>query len=185
MSLRAEVHDWVRRRRERPLPVVRVGHGPVVPGSVLRLAAVCAVAGLVWAGAARTTLVAELEVAAVAGMALWALVRPGTVPAHTAVVLTALLLLGSTAAPFDPAALWLAPAAYVAVRLGWWAGQVGWRTRVEVTALRRTGSRDLVLLGLAVAVGGAAWAASGATVAGLALVGGGALLALAWRVLPR
>jgi hypothetical protein len=171
MRRTAELHDWVRRRRERPVPVVRVEHGPV--------------ATLVWAAAARTTLLPDLVLAAAAGMALWALVRPGHVPAHAGVVLSALLLLASTAGPFDPAALWLAPFAYVTVRLGWWAGQVGWRTRVEVAALRRTGSRDGVVLGLAVVVDGLAWAASGVAVAGLVLLAGAALLALAWWLLPR
>ena len=181
----AELQDWVRRSRERALPVVRVEHGPVVPGALLRVSAVAAVAALVGAAASRTALVTELVLVVVVGAASWMLVRPGHAPAHAAVVGSALLLLGSSAAPFDPAMLWLVPSAYLTVRLGWWAGQVGWRTRVEVAALRRSGSRDVMILGVAAVVGGVAWAASGAAVAGLVLIGGAALVALAWSVLPR
>lgn len=185
MALTTELHDWVRRHREAPLPVVRVGHGAVVPGGALRVAAVVAVVGLVWATAARTPLPAGLVTTFAAGLALWALVRPGHVPAHAAVVASAALLLGSSDAPFDPAALWLAPLAYVTVRLNWWAGQVGRRTRVEAAALRRIGTRDVVVLAGAVAVGALAWAASGTAVAGLVLLGVAAVLALAWRLLAR
>ena len=185
MSLTAELHDWVRRRRARALPVVRVEHVPAVPGLVLRAAAAVAVAALVWAAASRTTLMAGLVLTAVAGAALWALARPGQLPAHVAVVLSALLLLGSASTPFDPAVLWLAPLAYLAVRLSWWAGHVGWRTRVEVAVLGRSGSRDLVVAGVTSAVGALAWAVSGAALAGLVLLGGAALLALAWWLLPR
>lgn len=164
---------------------MRVEHGPVCPGAVLRVAAVVSVTSLVGVAATRTTLLPGVVLAVVAGMALWALVRPGHVPAHVAVAVAALLLLGSTTGPFDPTVLWLVPLAYVTVRLGWWAGQVGWRTRVEVAALRRTGSRDGMVLGVALVVGCLGWAASGATVAALVLLGGAALLVLAWSLLPR
>ncbi|WP_277210355.1 hypothetical protein [Isoptericola croceus] len=185
MSLAAEIAELRRRRAARPLPAVRIEHGRAVPGWTFRIGATFAVAGLLAGAGSRSGLVDGVVVAVTIGLTVWAAVRPGRTTGHLAVLVAGLFLLGSPAAPFDPAALWLAPLAYLAVRLGWWAERAGRRSRVETAALWRSGRRDVAVVGATVAIGGLASVATGTPVAGLVLLGGAALLALAWWLLPR
>lgn len=186
-SLPARVRAWWRPRYEtgRPLPVVGVELGRRLPGVVLRVAFVVAVAALVVAAGVRTDLIAELVVVLAGVLVVWAAVRPGPAPAHVALVAAALELLGSSAAPFDPAVLWLAPLGYVVTRLGWWASHVSVADRVELAALRHGLARDGVVVAAALAVGGAAWALSGRQVSWLVALGVAALAALAWIAVRR
>jgi len=186
-TVRSRLRAWWRSRYEtgRPLPAVGVGLGRGLPGWVLRAAFVAAVLALLLGTAARTTLVVEFDVLLALLVAGWAVARPGPAPAHVALVVAALLLLGSTEAPFDPAVLWLAPLGYVVSRLGWWASRVGATDRVELAALGRTAVRDGVVVVVSLAIGGAAWASAGRPVTGLVAVGVAALAALAWTVARR
>ncbi|GAA1735780.1 hypothetical protein GCM10009809_33710 [Isoptericola hypogeus] len=173
------------RRSRRPFPPVDLTLGRWVPGWLLNAAAAVAVPALVLLAAGRTGLPTTPAVLLALALAAWAAARPGPGPGHTAVAAAAVILLGSTAAPFDPAALWLAPLGYAAVRLGWWAAHVGPRTRVELAALRRAGARDLVVAGTGAALGLGAWALAGRPVEGLLALGVAALAALAWFVVRR
>lgn len=186
-SLPARVRAWWRSRYEtgRPLPVVGVELGRRLPGAVLRVAFVVAVAALVVAAGTRTGLIAELVLVLAGALAVWAAVRPGPAPAHVALVTAALELLGSDAAPFDPAALWLAPLGYVVTRLGWWASHVAASDRVELAALRHGLARDGAVVAVTLAVGGAAWALSGRQLSWLVALGIVALAALAWIAVRR
>ncbi|MFE5339145.1 hypothetical protein [Isoptericola sp. NPDC056578] len=186
-TLPARVRAWWRSRYEtgRPLPVVRVQVGRSLPGLVLRTAFVVAVGALVVAAGVRTDLITELVLVLAGVVAVWAAVRPGPAPAHVALVTAALELLGSNAAPFDPAVLWLAPLGYVVTRLGWWASHVAATDRVELAALRHGLARDGVVVAVALAVGCAAWALSGRQVSWLVALGVVALAALAWIVVRR
>lgn len=186
-SLPARVRAWWRSRYEtgRPLPVVGVELGRRLPGVVLRVAFVVAVAALVVAAGVRTDLITELVVVLAGVLVVWSAVRPGPAPAHVALVTAALELLGSSAAPFDPAVLWLAPLGYVVTRLGWWASHVSAADRVELAALRHGLARDGVVVAVALAVGGAAWALSGRQVSWLVALGVAALAALAWIAVRR
>jgi hypothetical protein len=185
--LRTRMRAWWRSRYEtgRPLPVVGVRLGRWLPGGVLRTAFVAGVVVLLLAAGARTTLVTELTAVLAGVLAVWAAVRPGPAPAHVTLVTAALLLLGSTAAPFDPAALWLAPLGYVVTRLGWWASHVGATDRVELAALRRSLARDGAVVAVALAIGGTAWALAGRPVPWLVALGVVALAALAWTAVRR
>ncbi|MFC7878442.1 hypothetical protein [Isoptericola sp. NPDC057391] len=185
--LAARLRAWWRSRYEtgRPLPVVRVEVGRSLPGVALRTAFVVAVAALVVAAGVRTDLITELVLVLAGLVAVWAAVRPGPGPAHVALVTAALELLGSDAAPFDPAVLWLAPLGYVATRLGWWASHTAATDRVELEALRHGLARDGVVVAVALAVGGAAWALSGRPVSWLVALGVVALAALAWMAVRR
>lgn len=171
--------------RERPMPRVDIGLGRWVPGWVFRVAGAGAVAALLLLTASRTELVPSLAGVLAGALALWSLARPGAGPAHVAVVLAAVVLLGSATAPFDPAALWLAPLGYVTTRLGWWAAVVVPTERVELAAVRRVALRDLVLTVVTVAVGLASWAVSGRPVEGIVALGVAALAAVAWLVAGR
>ncbi|SKC71077.1 hypothetical protein [Krasilnikoviella flava] len=186
-TLPARLRAWWRSRYEtgRPLPVVGVEVGRWLPGGVLRAAFVVAVAVLLLASGARTTLVSELVVVITGVPVVWAAVRPGPGPAHVALVTVALLLLGSTSAPFDPAVLWLAPLGYVVTRLGWWASHVGVTERVELAALRHSLARDGAVVAGALAIGGAAWTLAGRPVPWLVALGVVALAALAWTAVRR
>ncbi|MFD6134781.1 hypothetical protein [Isoptericola sp. NPDC056618] len=186
-SLPARVRAWWRSRYEtgRPLPVVGVELGRRLPGVVLRVAFVVAVAALVVAAGARTDLIAEVVVLLAGVVTVWAAVRPGPAPAHVALVTAALELLGSGAAPFDPAVLWLAPLGYLVTRLGWWASHVAATDRVELAALRHGLARDGVVVAASLAVGGAAWALAGRQVSWLVALGVVALAALAWIAVRR
>ncbi|MFC8599305.1 hypothetical protein [Isoptericola sp. NPDC057191] len=183
----APVRAWWQARRGtgRPLPVVGVGTGPALPGWTLRAAFPVAVLTLVVGAGARTTLLTDLYTVVAVVLATWGALRPGPAPAHVAVVTAALLLLGSTAAPFDPAVLWLAPLGYVVTRLGWWARVLAGIDRVELAALRRTLARDAALLGTSLALAGVAWALAGRPVAWLVALGVAALAALAWTGVRR
>lgn len=172
------------RREDRPLPWVKVEHGPAVPGWTLRAVFVLAVPALVLLAASRTAVPTGLVATIVAGLAAWALLRPGAGTAHGAVVAAALLLTGAPA-PFDPAALWLAVLGYAVVRLGWWASHTGLRARVELAALGRAASRDAVVAVATIAVGMLAWAVAGRPVAALVALGTAALAAVAWLTLRR
>ncbi|GAA1985529.1 hypothetical protein GCM10009718_23590 [Isoptericola halotolerans] len=185
MNLAAEVAELRRRRTERPLPRVRVEHGRTVPVWVLRTAAGAAVAALVLASGRRSGLVLEPVVVLAVLLAAWAVWRPGGLSAHLAVLLAGLMLLGSSVSPVDPAVFWIAPCGYLAVRLCWWAGRSGLRSRVELAVLRRSGGRDLAVVAASLVVGGGAWLVAGVPVGGLVVIGGAALLALAWSLLPR
>jgi len=183
----ARLRAWWRTRYEtgRPLPVVRVQVGRSLPGLALRAAFVLSVAALVVAAGVRTDLITALVLVLAGVVTVWAAVRPGPAPAHVALVAAALLLLGSGAAPFDPAALWLAPLGYVVTRLGWWASHAAATDRVELAALRHGLARDGVVVAVALAVGGAAWALSGRQVSWLVALGVVALAALAWIAVRR
>ncbi|MDO8152564.1 hypothetical protein [Isoptericola sp. b408] len=185
MTLRAELQDWRHRRHDRPMPTVQVEHGTAVRGVWLRIAAACAATGLLLLTAARTDVILELALVGAGSVGGWSLVRPGRVPAHLAVVVSALLLLGSRSAPFDPAVLWLLPAALLTVRLGWWAEHVAGGTLVEVAALRGTVGRDLLIVAVSTVVAAVAWAATAWTAGALLVLGGLALVVLAWWTLPR
>ncbi|MEL7975016.1 hypothetical protein AAG589_04070 [Isoptericola sp. F-RaC21] len=186
-TLPARLRAWWRSRYDtgRPLPVVGVTLGRHVPGVALRALFVVAVAGLLLAAGARTTLITELSVAIAAVVTVWAAVRPGPAPAHVALLAAALLLLGSAAAPFDPAVVWLAPLAYVVTRLGWWASHVAAADRVELAALRHVAARDAVVLAVALVIGGAAWSLADRQVPWLVALGVAALAALAWTAVRR
>ncbi|MFI2102409.1 hypothetical protein ACH436_03900 [Isoptericola sp. NPDC019693] len=186
-TLPARVRAWWRSRYAtgRPLPVVGVTTGRRVPGWTLRAAFVVAVAVLVAAAGTRAHLLTELLVLITGVVTVWAAVRPGPAPAHVALVTAALELLGSGAAPFDPAVLWLAPLAYVVTRLGWWASHVAATERVEIAALRHGLARDGVLVAVALMAGGAAWAVAGREVPWLVALGVAALAALAWTAVRR
>ncbi|MEU2201103.1 hypothetical protein [Isoptericola sp. NPDC019482] len=186
-SLRARVRAWWLSRYEtgRPLPVVGVRAGRRLPGWVLRAAFVVAVAALVVAAGARTDLIVELVVLFAGVVTVWAAVRPGPGPAHVALVTAALELLGSAAAPFDPAVLWLAPLGYVVTRLGWWASHVAATERVELAAFRHGLARDVVVVAAALAVGASAWALAGRQVPWLVALGVAAMAALAWTAVRR
>lgn len=179
-TLAAPVRLLERLRGRRPLPSVEVTLRPWVPGWSIRAATAAAVPTLVLLGAGRTNLLPGIAVALAVAMATWAATRPGPGPAHVAVVVTALLLLGSAAAPFDPAALWLAPLGYAVVRLGWWSAQAGLRARIELDALRHAAARDVVVLGTSVLLGLGAWALAGRPVEALVALGVAALAGLAW-----
>jgi hypothetical protein len=180
------LEDAIRRLRgeDRPLPWVTVDHGRTVPGWAFRTVFVLAVPALVLATASRTTAATGFVVTLVVVLVAWAAARPAPGSAHGTVVACALLLLGSPG-PFDPAALALAPAAYVVVRLGWWASRVRWRTRVELAALAHAGARDAVVIGATAAVGALAWAVAGRPVGALVALGTAALAAVAWLALLR
>ncbi|PZR51984.1 hypothetical protein DNL40_14310 [Xylanimonas oleitrophica] len=180
---RAVVRVRAVRLRGRPLPRVRARTGPWVPGGLLRVLFVASVVLMVLAAGARTELLATATGVAATGLAGWALLRPGHGPALGAVVTAGALLLGSPSAPMDPAVLLLAPLAHVVVRLGWWAGHVAWSTHVTVTALARSAVRDVGVVGVTVAIGGAALLAAGHPVHVGAFVGALALLAVAWLAL--
>jgi len=186
-SLPARVRAWWRSRYEtgRPLPVVGVRTGRRLPGWTLRAAFVVAVAALVVAAGLRTDLVVQLVLLLAGVVTLWAAVRPGPAPGHVALVIAALVLLGSRDAPFDPAVLWLAPLGYVVTRLGWWASHVVATDGVEVAAFRRSLARDGVVVAVALVVGGAAWALVGHRVSWLVALGVAALAALAWTAVRR
>ncbi|MCK9793614.1 hypothetical protein M1843_07640 [Isoptericola sp. 4D.3] len=186
-AVRTRLRSWWRSRHAtgRPLPVVGVELGRRLPGWALRAALVVAVLVLVVGAGTRTSLVTELPVVVALVLAGWSAVRPGPAPAHVALVAAALMLLGSTSAPFDPAALWLAPWGYLATRLGWWAGHVAPTDRVELAALRRTLVRDAVVVVVTLATGGAAWALAGRPVPWLVGLGVAALAALAWTAVRR
>ena len=169
-------------RRPRPLPPVDVAMRAWVPGWALRVAAVVLVPATVLLGAARTDVLPGVGVATALALGAWVAVRPGPGPAHVAVVVTAVLLLGSGDAPFDPAALWLAPLGYAAVRLGWWSAQAAPRSRVELDLLRHAAGRDLVVLGATVALGLGARALAGSPVEALVALGVVGLAGLAWLV---
>lgn len=172
------------RGRDRPLPRVTVEHDRSVPGWVLRAAFVLGVPALVLATASRTTVLPGLVAALAAALTVWAALRPGPSSAHGTVLACGLLLLGAPG-PFDPAAPALAALAYAVVRLGWWASHVGPRTRVELAALVRAGSRDVVIIGATALVGALAWALAGRPVGALVVLGTVALAAVAWLALRR
>ncbi|AEG44291.1 hypothetical protein [Isoptericola variabilis] len=172
------------RGHDRPLPWVTVEHGPAVPGWALRAAFVVAVPLLVLATASRTTALAGLVTTLVLALTGWAALRPGHGPAYATVVACALLLLGAPG-PFDATAPALAAGGYVVVRLGWWAGHVRWRTRVEVAALAHAARRDLTVLGATLVVALLAWAVAGRPVGALVVAGTLALAAVAWLALRR
>ncbi|MEG3613643.1 hypothetical protein [Isoptericola haloaureus] len=185
MTLRAEVQDWRHRRHDRPLPSVRVEHGPTVAGAWLRVAAGVVATALVLLAASRTPLLPDLTLVGAGVLGAWSVARPGRVPAHVTVVTSALVLLGARSAPFDPAVLGLLPVALLTVRLGWWAEHVGWSARVEIAALRRTAGRDLTIVAVSLVAAAGAWAASGRAVGGLVVLGAVAVVVLAWWALPR
>jgi hypothetical protein len=172
-------------RRDRPLPRVTVALGRWVPGWAIRAAAVVVTPSLVLLAAARAHLVVTAVVVIAIALAAWTAVRPGPGPAHVAAALAAAGLLGSPAAPFDPAALWLAPLAYVTVRLGWWAHLVAPTDRVEAAALRHVAARDLVVAAVTVLLGAVSWAVAGRPVDGLVALGVAALAAVAWLSVGR
>lgn len=178
--VRALARRWW--RRDRPLPRVRVDLGARVPGWVLRVAATAATPLLVVLAGARTPVDTGILVTVALALAAWTALRPGPGPTHVAVVVAAVVLVLSPGAPFDPAALWLAPLGYAAVRLGWWAQQVGPGDLVEVTALRRTARRDLAVALATLAVGALSWAVAGRPVDGLVALAAVALVAVAWLV---
>lgn len=185
MNLVAELVDLRRRRLERPLPDVEVDAGPAVPGWVFRVLAPVMVGLLVAVTGLHVSLVPQLVLACAGLLALWTLVRPGPVPAHLAVLVCALALFGAPGAPFDAAVLGLAPLGYAAVRLAWWAGHVGRRTRVETSAVLRGTGRDLAVMLVTLCVGGIAWLASGFAVGGLVVLGAAVLVALVRVLLAR
>jgi hypothetical protein len=185
MNITAEVAELRRRRADRPLPTVRVEHGRSVPAGVLRLAAAAAVPALLLLAGLRTGLMSEVVLVVAGAFGVWAAWRPGPAAPHLAVLLAGLSLLATGSASLDPVLLWLVPAAYATVRLGWWAEVARPRARVELDVLRRGAGRDLVVLAVTAVLGGAGWLAAGAAVGGLVLLGGAALLALAWSLLPR
>lgn len=169
----------------RRLPAVDVRIGRAVPGWALRTAFPFAVGALVLATGARTALIPALSGTIVAVLVGWAAIRPGPGPAHVALVVAALELLGASGAPFDPAVLWLAPLAYGVTRLGWWASHVGARDRVELAALRRTLVRDVVVVLVALLVGAAGQVLAGRPVPWLVALGVAGLAALAWIAVRR
>jgi hypothetical protein len=170
MNLTAELIELRRRSMERPLPRVAVDGGRFVPGWCFHVLVVSA--GL-YVG-----LMSTLVLVVGAAFALWVAIRPGPAPAHLAVLLTALVLLGAPGAPFDPVVLGLAPLALLGVRLTWWAGHVARATRVETASLVRAGRRDVVVLAVALGTGGVGWLAAGFAVGGLVILGAAALVAL-------
>ncbi len=180
------LEDAIRRLRgeDRPLPWVIVGHGRTVPGWAFRTVFVLAVPALVLATASRTTAATGFVATLALALTAWAAARPAAGSAQGTVVACAFLLLGSPG-PFDPATLALAPAAYVVVRLGWWAAHVRWHTRVELAALARSGLRDAVVIGATTAVGTLAWAVAGRPVSAIVALGTAALAAVAWLALRR
>jgi hypothetical protein len=185
MNLVAELSDLRRRQLERPLPEVEVDSGPAVPGWVFRGAAPLVVGVLPAVTGLHVGLMPQLALSCAGLLALWTVVRPGPVPAHLAVLLCALTFLGAPDAPFDAAVLGLAPLGYAAVRLTWWAGHVGRRTRVETAAVLRGAGRDLTVMVVTLCVGGVAWLASGVAVGGLVVLGAAVLVALVNVLLAR
>jgi hypothetical protein len=178
MNLTAELIELRRRSMERPLPRVAVDGGRFVPGWCFHVLAPLAVGGLVVSAGLYVGLMSTLVLVVGAAFALWVAIRPGPAPAHLAVLLTALVLLGAPGAPFDPVVLGLAPLALLGVRLTWWAGHVARATRVETASLVRAGRRDVVVLAVALGTGGVGWLAAGFAVGGLVILGAAALVAL-------
>ncbi|PFG43185.1 hypothetical protein ATJ88_1869 [Isoptericola jiangsuensis] len=186
MSVTAEIRAWRARRADRPLPVVDVAHGPAVPGVVLRLAALVPPALLVVAAVTRVPSGVTGLVGTIGGvLLLWLLARPGRGPALAVLCLTAAVLLGSPAAPFDPAVWWMAPLGHATLRGAWWAQEIGGAARVEVAALARATGRDLVVTAAALVAGAvASWFVGDASPVPVVL-GGGALLVLVVVLLRR
>ena len=187
MSVVVRVADLAARLRAaaRPLPEVTVEHGPWLPGWVLRVLFPVAVPVLMLGAASRTPLDGVIVLMVTGAVTAWALARPSPEAAHTAVALAAIALLGAGQAPFDPAVLWLAPLGYLATRLAWWAQHVGLGVRVELAALAAAGARDVAVIVLTLALGGAAWTVAGRPVSGVVALGTAALAAVAWLAVRR
>lgn len=170
---------------DRPLPRVGVEAGRSVPGWALHAALAPAAAALVAVPATRSAMSPTVVVLGALVAAAWLCLRPRPAAAHAVVVLAALPVLGSPAAPFDPAVLLLVPLAFAVVRLAWWAEHVPLGGRVELGALRRGLPRAAAVVGVALALGVLALLAAGRPTAGAVALGGVALLAVAWVALRR
>ncbi|WP_425953663.1 hypothetical protein [Xylanimonas sp. McL0601] len=167
------------------MPRVKVETRAWLPGWALRAAAAALPAVLVLLAFARSSLPADAEVLAVllaVGLAASALWRPSHRPALVAVGLAVFCGVVGRDAGTGAVVMGLAALGYVAVRLGSWAGSVGWTTRVELAALGRSALRDGVVVAVTVLVGALGLAVRGSSAAALTL-GAVALLALAWWVL--
>ncbi|ACZ30809.1 putative membrane protein, glycine-rich [Xylanimonas cellulosilytica DSM 15894] len=169
----------------RPLPRVEVELGRTVPGSALHAAAVLVTGGTPLLAALGSSATGEflafwiLGAVAIGGWAAW---RPGHPPALTGAATTALLLAVASADGGVSAALWLAPLAYLGIRLSTWAAATGLTTRVEVAALARSARADGVVVVVTLLVGAVASVLDGGSVTGL-VIGAVALLGLVLLVL--
>ncbi len=170
--------------RRRPLPRVEIDLRPTLPGWAVRAAAALAVT-CTPALAALTTPVmggfAPTLVAVAVGLGLWTAWRPSHGPALTATVLVAFVLAFQDSRGLLASALWLAPLAYLALRLCRWAAECALTSRVEIGALARSARTDGLVIGVTLLIGAIALLVERNTVAGL-LVGAIAALGLVLTV---
>ncbi|QAY71013.1 hypothetical protein [Xylanimonas protaetiae] len=169
----------------RPLPRVEVELRRWVPGWALRVVAVVVTAGTVVLATAGASAAGGLAVfllfvaAAIGGWVAW---RPGAAPALLGAVVTAFLLAFTPSDGRASAALWLAPLAYLGVRLCVWAAATRPTARVELGALARSARVDGIVIGVTVLLGAVASLLDGGSFAGL-VVGAVAVLGLVILVL--
>ncbi|MDR1825294.1 MAG: hypothetical protein LBR27_08230 [Bifidobacteriaceae bacterium] len=196
------------RYRDRPLPRIELGVGAWLPGWLIRVAAAAALLGLVWValrvatdgGGGDVPPVDEgvrrgdtgdesplrlFGAVLVVGLTLWMALWPGLGVCLTAGGVVVITLMFVPLVPGIGLAVWL----YMVWRMGWWAARCQWRAKVQWRALAVSLARDLGVVALTLAVGLVAVAAA-ARGGGLThawgvvslLVGGAALVALAWWV---
>ena len=190
------VRNWY--DRPTPLPEVPISHGAVVAARVVRILAAllpALMAGLLAFRMATAPNAAvsgsHIEFSALTGaglaitlsvisaiLAAWVLLRPTPVPALIAIGVAALV--GLAQPPSLPWALAFTILGYLAYRCGLLANQIPWDAKISTTLLTRLALRDLVVLGITVFAGIAAWSLYSNQVANpiFAVLGAIALLAL-------
>ena len=166
--------------RQRPLPRVEVELGPTVPGWALRAAAVVVTSGALILATLTGSVIegfADTLLLAAAAIGLWVAWKPGHQPALLTAVLVALLLAFRDGHGALAAGTWLAPLAYLALRLCVWTACTGLTARVELAALARSAGTDGLVVGATILLGALAQSLERRSFAGLA-VGAVALLGL-------
>jgi len=164
------VYYWRRwHYHERPLPRVGVRAGAMVPGWALRVVAAACAAGCPLLAGGHTFLPGALAKVAAVVFGLVTLWRPGYEVVCWAIPVSAVLLVTSSRAPFDPVALWVALLGYLALRLAMAAALLPWNGRAQPRAVLTW--RDLVIVGLLASIRGV-----------VALSGGNGGTGTAWAV---
>lgn len=139
------------RYRSKPTPRIRVHARRSVPGWVVRILAALCSSVCVGLAAGHSPMPVGLIVALGVGLGLWMLVRPGYEVAMMSILMTGLLLIGSSHPHFDPIVSWICVASYLSLRLSMVSCLVTWMSWVELRALFTW--RDACVAGLSVLIG--------------------------------
>lgn len=167
------------RYREAPLPRIGVRAGLMVPAWLLRLVVAAIVGGCLATTLGRTGATpTAVAIVTIAGFAV-TLARTNYAVALGAVILSALFVLASRQAPFDPATVWVAVAAYVGLRLSLAAALLPWTGRAELRALLTW--RDAVIVVLTIAVQFARLLPGGGVLAAIIGTAGLVILAIVFQ----